>query len=93
MRPFALLLALLLALPAWAATIAVVRAEDGALLALTDELGPCLGGSRQAVWTSADGKERVPGCWRLSGAVVQVAFLDGDAVEVPVRLLRRPDNV
>ena len=93
MRPSALLLALLMALPAAAKTIAVVRADNGALMQLTDEMGPCLGPARQAIWMSADGLERIPGCWRLHGKNVLVAFLDGDVAEVPVSLLRRPDDV
>ncbi len=93
MRTCAVLLALLLALPAQAATIAVARMDDGRILSLTDEVGPCVAGARLATLASADAMERVQGCWSLGRQAVLVAFLSGECVLVPVSVLRRPEEI
>lgn len=75
-----------------AAVIAEVRDGDR-LLQLTDEVGPCLGNAKVAVWSQ--GEQRVPGCYvlRARTLTVHVAFLDGDAVEVPIDVFKTPVGV
>ena len=75
-----------------AAVIAEVRDGDR-LLQLTDDVGPCLGNAKVAVWSQ--GGQRVPGCYvvRPYTLTVHVAFLDGDAVEVPINLFKAPTGV
>ena len=76
-----------------AAAVIAVAVEGPVRLELHDEPGPCLAGARLAVWT--DGKVRVPGCWRpVPGAgQVAVAWLDGDASVVDVRVFREPEQL
>lgn len=89
-----MLAAVLLALAgaSQAAVIAEVRDGDR-LLQLTDEVGPCLGNARIAIWSQ--GEQRVPGCYvvRVATMTVHVAFLDGDAAEVPIGLFKAPVGV
>ena len=76
-----------------AAVIAEVRERD-MVLQLTDETGPCVNRAKLAVFRQGVDAP-IKGCYRLNPAtmVVQVAFLDGDVVEVPVALFKRPENV
>jgi hypothetical protein len=76
-----------------AAAVIAVAIEGPVRLELHDEPGPCLAGARLAVWT--DGKARVPGCWRVDTAAgrVSVAWLDGDASVVDVRVFREPEQL
>jgi hypothetical protein len=90
MRRLLMLLSLTLTHAAHAAVLAV--AVEGAVrLELHDTTGPCLGEARHAVYT--DGRQRVPGCWVARDGAVHVAFLDGDALQVPVGVFRRPEEV
>lgn len=75
-----------------AAVIAEVR-EGDRLLQLTDEVGPCLGNAKVAVWSQ--GEQRVPGCYVVLPAsmTVHIAFLDGDAAEVPISIFKAPVGV
>jgi hypothetical protein len=76
-----------------AAVIAEVRERD-MVLQLTDETGPCVGQAKLAVFRQGIDAP-IQGCYRLNPAtmIVQVAFLDGDVVEVPVALFKRPEHV
>ena len=92
--PLACTVALLTSLPHDAqAGVLAVAIEGPVRLELHDDPGPCLAGARLAVWT--DGKARVPGCWRpVPGAgQVAVAWLDGDASVVDVRVFREPEKL
>jgi hypothetical protein len=72
------------------AAVLAVAVEGAVRLELHDTTGPCLGEARHAVYT--DGRQRVPGCWVARDGEVHVAFLDGDALQVPVRAFRRPEE-
>jgi hypothetical protein len=72
------------------AAVLAVATQGAARLELHDTTGPCLGEARHAVYT--DGRQRVPGCWVARDGEVHVAFLDGDALQVPVRAFRRPEE-
>jgi hypothetical protein len=76
-----------------AAVIAEARERD-IVLQLTDEVGPCVGQAKLAVFRQGINAP-IQGCYRLNPAtlVVHIAFLDGDMAEVPVSLFKRPEHV
>jgi len=69
----------------------VATSNTGARIELMPDAGPCINGAKSAAWVSADATVRVPGCWRLAGAAVEIAFLDGDALRVPAGAFKAPD--
>ena len=66
------------------AAIVVAASSTGAEVRLSQETGPCVQGARLAEWVSPDAQTRIPGCWRLAGEVVEIGFLDGDSLRIPV---------
>lgn len=56
---------------------------QGAKVLLFDVAGPCVGAARLAEHVDRAGK-KTPGCWITDGTAVQVAFLDGEVVTLPV---------
>jgi hypothetical protein len=88
-----ILLACLICTSSNAAILAVTKASNGSAILVTDETGPCLGGAKLAVWSGADGKERIPGCWRVVGTTLVVSFLDGDRADVPIQALSKPTSL
>jgi hypothetical protein len=69
--------------------VAVIESELGQIT-LDSEPGACLGAARAAIWRSADAQTVIPGCWRPIDGGVQLVFLDGDALRVPLRALKKP---
>lgn len=57
------------------------RFPNGATIDLYPQVGPCVGGAKVAVWTSPDGKSKVPGCYAISEdqSSVKVVWFDTDA--------------
>ncbi|MBI5721184.1 MAG: hypothetical protein HZC37_26230 [Burkholderiales bacterium] len=76
--------------PAAAAPILVARAPDGTSITLTDEVGPCEGAAKKAVWTSPDAKRKVVGCYVLTDRGAFVSFLDADRMDIPLQVLAKP---
>lgn len=79
----------LLPLVAEAKVVGVVPMQGGAELLLHDDAGPCVRGARRAEYVK-QGEPVIPGCWIVAGPVLQVAFFDGDASDVPLQVVRRP---
>lgn len=53
--------------------------NDLGIVTLYDEQGQCVGEARRAEWMSADGRDRVPGCWvARSGGLITISYWDGD---------------
>ena len=78
----------LLALPAQAAVVAEIVAEDERL-ELHDEAGPCQRGALWAVLYQA--RERLSGCWTLRpDGRVTIAWLDGGFWAVPASAFKEP---
>lgn len=84
------LLALLISGAAQAGVVAELLG-DQSTLQLHDDAGPCVGAARWAVYL--DAKQRIPGCWVLSPHGVQIAFLDGDVLIVPIEAFRKPKEL
>jgi hypothetical protein len=86
-----IVLALLLPCSALAAAPTLVaHSSTGASVELFTEAGPCVGGALSAQWVAPDAVRRVPGCWRLAGSAVEIAFLDGDAIKIPAGAFKTP---
>lgn len=84
-----LIAASLLALASVTHAAVIAEASNGeAHLALHDEAGHCLGSARLAVFSR--GPERIPGCWKVTPPFVSIAFLDGDAIQVPMGAFKPP---
>lgn len=50
----------------------------------------CLRDAFDASW-NLPGGATIPGCWkRVDDSIIQVIFLDGDAIRLPVEVLKRP---
>ncbi len=83
----AALVAPMAALPATLWTLGPNAA--GEHLTFTDQKGPCVGSAHVVIWTQPD-KPPVPGCYRIEGGVVFIAFLDGDQVKpIPESALQK----
>lgn len=90
MRALPLLL-ILLALPAHAAVFGTVPTQSGRI-DLHDEKGACEGDAMRAEFVSLAGR-KVGGCWVVIRGGVQVAFLDGDAEQIPTAAIKRPETI
>lgn len=89
-----ILLAAIAACAAMAEPVAVVTAQSGASITLTDERGPCVAEARLAIWRSPDGAARVDGCYLIvPPAGVIVSFLDGERADIPIASLKKPTNL
>jgi len=62
--------------------------EGNQRVELHRDAGPCVDNARWAVFYS--GTVRVSGCWILAAGVVQIAWLDGDVTQLPLRVFREP---
>jgi hypothetical protein len=68
------------------------RARGGVSVEFHNERGTCVAPALRAEYV-AKGGEKTPGCWRvLSRAVVQVAFMDGDFLQLPADLIKPPKS-
>lgn len=67
------------------------RAENGAAVLLFDEQGTvCVAPARRAQYVSPRG-DVTEGCFKLIGLeAVQIAFVDGDAMQLPIGVFKAP---
>lgn len=85
-------LACLVSLHATAGEAVLVAGDHKAQVRLYSETGPCTHGAQLAEFVE-QGKEPIKGCWRLVGAHVRVAFLDGDGLSISVAHFQKPSTV
>jgi hypothetical protein len=86
-----LIAASLLALAGATQAAVIAEVSDGrSRIALHDEAGPCLAGALLAVFTR--GPERIPGCWKVTPQFISIAFLDGDALQLPLEMFKPPKD-
>lgn len=70
---------------------ALVAAGPDGQVTLFAAPGGCTAPARAAEWLSFKTSARVPGCWKLAdSSVVQVVFLDGDALQLPASIFKPP---
>lgn len=87
-----LILALMLGAQAQAAIVGVVPLQNGAMLRLHDEPRICVNGALLVEYVMP-GKPTIAGCWVRRGDAIHAAFLDGDAGEIPIQAIKRPENI
>lgn len=87
--PAMLLLAPMLAC---ADVVGVIAVPSGQTLLLHDTPGPCVGTARLAEYVEKDGT-KVAGCWKPVGPLGMVSFLDGDRLDFPLSVVRKPTEV
>lgn len=92
MKPIAAALLTIVPLLAVADVVGVVDVPGGQQLLLHDTAGPCVGPARLAEYVETDGS-RVPGCWKPVGPYGMVSFLDGDRLDFPLAVARKPTSL
>lgn len=66
---------------------------DGGRIDLHDDAGNvCVGISKAATYTPKSGKP-IGGCWIIHQGNIQAIFFDGDAVLIPVGLVKQPTRL
>ena len=71
------------AIAAPAGRLVAEGAEGSAAVIYADE-GNCIGGARRAEFVMPN-TEKIPGCWKqIEGGQVQIAFMDGDYIQLPI---------
>jgi hypothetical protein len=65
-------------------------APNGAVITLTQEVGPCKNGAKVATYLAPNKKDTVNGCWKISenAPVVSIAWFDGDGSAIPVQVFK-----
>lgn len=76
---------------AHAEVIGVIDAGNGAVIDLHNTAGPCVSGAMLAeYWPSRQTALVIPGCYRMIGNMIIVAFLDADTARIPVTAVKNP---
>ena len=87
------ILATFAAFPATAATIWTLGpSPSGETVTFSDQQGPCVAGAKVAVWVKP-GRDPVPACYRIEGGTIFLAFLDGDAAQLPAAMLKKATSL
>ena len=68
------------------------RHPSSAIIQLHNEKGPCVDQAKLATFFYPD-KKKVQGCWKTDGAVVMVAWFDGDGGAIPVKFFKPPETL
>ena len=62
----------------------VAEGADGVSAVLYMDAAGCIADARRAEFVQI-GKPKIPGCWKqLDGGTVQIAFMDGDYIQLPI---------
>lgn len=89
MRTLLTALFLVLSASANAGVVAFALHSSGSRLDLHDDAGVCQGEAKRAEWVAPD-LTSISGCWKPLGENIRVAFLDGDADDVPMTVFQLP---
>lgn len=70
-------------------------APNGAVVVLTQDVGPCKNGAKVATYIAPNKKDTLPGCWKLSDSapVVSIAWFDGDGSAIPAQVFKPTQNL
>lgn len=65
-------------------------APNGALVILTQDVGPCQDGAKVAKYIAPNKVDKLDGCWKISdnAPVVSIAWLDGDGSAIPAQVFK-----
>ena len=65
-------------------------APNGAVITLTQEVGPCVNGAKVANYLAPNKKDTLNGCWKVSDSapVISIAWFDGDGSAIPAQVFK-----
>ena len=65
-------------------------APNGAVITLTQEVGPCKNGAKVATYLAPNKKDTVNGCWKISdqAPVISIGWFDGDGSAIPAQVFK-----
>lgn len=65
-------------------------APNGALVILTQDVGPCQNGAKVAKYIAPNKVDKLDGCWKISDSapVVSIGWFDGDGSAIPAQVFK-----
>ena len=65
-------------------------APNGALVILTQDVGPCQNGAKVAKYIAPNKVDKLTGCWKISdqAPVVSIGWFDGDGSAIPAQVFK-----
>lgn len=65
-------------------------APNGAIVILTQDVGPCQSGAKVAKYIAPNKVDKLDGCWKISdnAPVVSIAWFDGDGSAIPAQVFK-----
>lgn len=65
-------------------------APNGAIVILTQDVGPCQNGAKVAKYIAPNKVDKLDGCWKISDSapVVSIGWFDGDGSAIPAQVFK-----
>jgi len=65
-------------------------APNGAIVILTQDVGPCQSGAKVAKYIAPNKVDKLTGCWKISdqAPVVSIGWFDGDGSAIPAQVFK-----
>ena len=65
-------------------------APNGALVILTQDVGPCQDGAKVAKYIAPNKVDKLTGCWKISdqAPVISIGWFDGDGSAIPAQVFK-----
>lgn len=65
-------------------------APNGAIVILTQDVGPCQDGAKVAKYIAPNKVDKLDGCWKISDSapVVSIGWFDGDGSAIPAQVFK-----
>lgn len=65
-------------------------APNGAIVILTQDVGPCQNGAKVAKYIAPNKVDKLTGCWKISdqAPVVSIGWFDGDGSTIPAQVFK-----
>lgn len=65
-------------------------APNGAIVILTQDVGPCQDGAKVAKYIAPNKVDKLTGCWKISdqAPVVSIGWFDGDGSAIPAQVFK-----
>lgn len=65
-------------------------APNGAIVILTQDVGPCQDGAKVAKYIAPNKVDKLTGCWKISdqAPVISIGWFDGDGSAIPAQVFK-----
>lgn len=65
-------------------------APNGAIVILTQDVGPCQDGAKVAKYIAPHKVDKLTGCWKISdqAPVISIGWFDGDGSAIPAQVFK-----